>query len=114
MLELSRQYSTPLALDESVATLAQLQNCYEQGWRGIFVIKPAIAGFPSQLRQFCQTHPIDAVFSSVFETAIGRTTGLSLAAELTSSDRAVGFGVSHWFSDSWDQLSDFEQLWNSL
>ncbi|MBD1863615.1 MULTISPECIES: o-succinylbenzoate synthase [Trichocoleus] len=114
MLALSQQYSTPLALDESVATLAQLKTCYAQGWRGIFVIKPAIAGFPSQLRQFCQTHQIDAVFSSVFETAIGRDIGLSLAAELTSSDRAAGFGVTHWFSDSWDQLSDFEQLWNSL
>nr|WP_290223402.1 o-succinylbenzoate synthase [Trichocoleus desertorum] len=114
MLKLSQQHSTPLALDESVATLAQLQTCYEQGWRGIFVIKPAIAGFPSQLRKFCQTHPIDAVFSSVFETAIGRTTGLSLAAELTLGDRAVGFGINHWFNDSWEQLSDFEQLWNSL
>ncbi|MBD2095156.1 o-succinylbenzoate synthase [Trichocoleus sp. FACHB-591] len=114
MLELSQQYSTPLALDESVATLAQFKACYAQGWRGIFVIKPAIAGFPSQLRQFCQTHQIDAVFSSVFETAIGRDMGLSLAAELTSGDRAAGFGVTHWFSDGWDQLSDFEQLWNSL
>jgi O-succinylbenzoate synthase len=114
MLELSQQYTTPLALDESVANLTQLQSCYEQGWRGIFVIKPAIAGFPSQLRQFCQTHPIDAVFSSVFETAIGREAGLNLAAELTSGDRAAGFGVTHWFNDGWDQLSDFEQLWNSL
>ena len=114
MLALSQQYSTPLALDESVATLTQLKACYQQGWRGIFVIKPAIAGFPSQLRQFCQIHSIDAVFSSVFETAIGRAASLSLAAELTRGDRALGFGVTHWFNDGWEQLSDFEQLWNSL
>ena len=68
MSELSNQYSTPLALDESVATLTQMQACYQRGWQGIFVIKPAIAGFPSQLRKFCQEHKIDAVFSSVFET----------------------------------------------
>lgn len=110
MLKLSQQYRTAIALDESVANLAQLQDCYDRGWRGIFVIKPAIAGFPSKLRQFCQEHQLDTVFSTVFETAIGRNAGLRLAAEL--SDRAVGYGTTHWF----DQLNseDFEELWNSL
>ncbi len=100
LLKLSTQYPTPLALDESVATLEQLKTCYERGWKGIYVIKPAIAGFPSRLRQFCQTHPIDAVFSSVFETAIGRQAGLKLAAELGNCDRAMGYGVAHWFNES--------------
>lgn len=98
MLELSQQFRTPLALDESVATLSQLQQCFHQGWRGIFVIKPAICGYPHRLRQFCQTHCIDAVFSSVFELEIGRQTCLNLAAELSNPNRAVGFGVRHWFS----------------
>lgn len=117
MLELNSRYTTPLALDESIATLNQLQECYRKGWRGIFVIKPAIAGSPAKLRQFCQTHTIDAVFSSVFETAIGRLAGLQLAAELSHDNRAVGFGVHHWFDedDRLDQPAlDFEQLWNSL
>ena len=99
MMELSGEYATPLALDESVATLAQLQDCYAQGWRGIFVIKPAIAGSPRRLRQFFQVHPIDAVFSSVFETEIGRQAGLKLAAELGNRDRAMGYGTSHWFDE---------------
>lgn len=117
MLELNSRYTTPLALDESIATLNQLQECYRKGWRGIFVIKPAIAGSPAKLRQFCQTHTIDAVFSSVFETAIGRQAALQLAAELSRDNRAVGFGVHHWFGedDRLDQPAlDFEQLWNSL
>lgn len=113
MCRLSTQYSTPLALDESVATLRQLKDCYQRGWRGIFVIKPAIAGFPSQLRQFCRTHNINVVFSSVFETAIGRQAGLKLAAELCPN-RAVGFGVGHWFDDQLEQPATFEQLWQSL
>ncbi len=99
MLELSKQYSTPLALDESVATLTQLQNCHTQGWRGIFVVKPAIAGSPRRLRQFFQDHSIDAVFSSVFETDIGRQAGLKLAAELGNRDRAMGYGTRHWFRE---------------
>ncbi|MFP4100945.1 o-succinylbenzoate synthase [Coleofasciculus sp.] len=91
------QYKTAIALDESVATLNQLKTCYQQGWRGIFVIKAAIAGSPTQLRQFCQTHDLDVVFSSVFESAIARQAVLNLAVELSHPHRAVGFGVNHWF-----------------
>lgn len=97
MMALSECYCTAIALDESVATLPQLINAYQQGWRGIFVIKPGIVGSPSRLRQFCQKYQIDAVFSSVFETIIGRQTALQLAAELSPKHRAVGFGINHFF-----------------
>jgi len=93
---LSRDYPTPLALDEAVATLPQLANCYARGWWGIVVIKPAIAGSPRRLRQFCQEHPVDAVFSSVLETRVGRRAALALAAELANPSRALGFGVEAW------------------
>jgi O-succinylbenzoate synthase len=111
MLELSYGYKTAIALDESVATLNQLATCFKQGWRGIFVIKPGIVGSPSRLRQFCQQHKIDAVFSSVFETAIGRQAALQLAAELSQANRAVGFGVNHWFAQE-ETLP--EDLWKKL
>jgi O-succinylbenzoate synthase len=91
LLELRDRALTPLALDESVATLEQLEDCYAKGWRGIFVIKAAIAGSPQRLREFCQNHPIDAVFSSVFETPVGRKAVLNLAAELSNPQRAIGF-----------------------
>jgi O-succinylbenzoate synthase len=112
MLELSDRYSTQLALDESVATLEQLQAAYQQGWRGIFVIKPAIAGSPSRLRQLCREREIDAVFSSVFETAIGRQAALKLAVELCRYNRAMGFGINHWF-DKEDETW-LEHLWKNL
>lgn len=121
MVDLSRQFRTPLALDESVATLAQLQHCYHQGWRGIFVIKPAIAGSPQQLRRFCRQTRIDGVFSTVFETAIGRRMGLRLAGELGHPQRAIGYGVEHWFvADAFSALTersglaDLEQVWQTL
>ncbi|QFS43990.1 o-succinylbenzoate synthase [Nostoc sphaeroides] len=111
MLELSTSYQTAIALDESVATLGQLAACYQQGWRGIFVIKPGIVGSPSRLRKFCHQHQIDTVFSSVFETAIGRLAALRLAAELSRNNRAVGFGIDHFFEqeETW-----FQSLWNDL
>ncbi|RAM52859.1 MAG: o-succinylbenzoate synthase [Hapalosiphonaceae cyanobacterium JJU2] len=99
MLELSKSYKTAIALDESVATLPQLKYCFQQGWRGIFVIKPGIVGSPSQLRQFCQQHEIDAVFSSVFETSIGRKAALQIAVELSRHNRAMGFGINHYFAE---------------
>ncbi|MEG3895879.1 MULTISPECIES: o-succinylbenzoate synthase [unclassified Microcoleus] len=100
MVELNAIYATPIALDESAANLDRIQECYSQGWRGIFVIKPAICGSPSQLRTFCQTHNIDAVFSSVFETEIGRQAALNLATELSLNKRALGFGTDCWFDDN--------------
>ncbi|MFN6530548.1 o-succinylbenzoate synthase [Nostoc sp. ChiSLP03a] len=111
MLELSMSYETAIALDESVATLGQLAACYQQGWRGIFVIKPGIVGSPSRLRKFCHQHQIDTVFSSVFETAIARLTALKLAAELSQNNRAIGFGIDHFFEQ---KDTCFQTLWNDL
>jgi O-succinylbenzoate synthase len=121
MEHLSKQYSTSIALDESVATLKQLQTCYENGWQGLFVIKPSIAGSPTRLRQFCQETQIDTVFSSAFETAIGRKAALNLAADMKSQsmgkirDRAVGFGTDHWLpTDSPFLNLDGKELWEKL
>ena len=113
MLALSAVYKTPIALDESVANLDRIQECYNQGWRGIFVIKPAICGSPSQLRKFCQTHNIDAVFSSVFETKIGRQAALNLATELSLNSRALGFGTDDWFDDK-NQETWLKHLWQQM
>ncbi len=103
MVQLNQEYKTPIALDESIATYAQLEDCYNRGWRGIFVVKPAIAGAPSQLREFCKTHKLDLVFSSVFETPIGRMHGLQLAQELAQelgTGRALGYGTDRFFDQT--------------
>lgn len=97
MIQLSQEYTTPLALDESVANFQQLQMIQQQGWSGIYVIKAGIMGFPQQLLDYCQQHSLDVVFSSVLETEIGRQAALHLAQQL-HHPRAVGFGINHWFS----------------
>ncbi|MEG4317570.1 MULTISPECIES: o-succinylbenzoate synthase [unclassified Microcoleus] len=112
MVRLNATYATPIALDESAANLDRIQECYTQGWRGIFVIKPAIGGSPSQLRKFCQTHNIDAVFSSVFETKIGRQAALNLATELYPNNKALGFGTDSWFDDNQDTW--LQHLWQKI
>ncbi len=109
MKQLRDRFSTPIALDESAITLRQMNAVYSNGWRGIFVIKPSIAGSPSEIRRFCRK-PVDVVFSSVFETDVGRTAALRIAAEFNSKqDRALGFGVDRWLDDNFD----VNQLWES-
>jgi len=114
MLTLNQQFATPLALDESVATLDQLDRCYHQGWRGIYVLKPAIAGSPQRLQQRCQDYGLDIVVSSVFETAIARQAALRLAYQHSPTPRVPGFGTQHWFGDDPLQAAHPAQLWQAL
>ncbi len=113
MQKLSQRYITPIALDESVAHLQQLRDCYQAGWRGLFVIKAAIAGSPRLLRQFCQTHHLDVVWSSVFETNVARQFIQDFLVSSMPAARAIGFGVDQWFNDGWERLSA-QQLWQRL
>jgi O-succinylbenzoate synthase len=114
MTELGKHYGTAIALDESVATLAQLEDCWARGWRGVFVVKPAIAGSPQRLRAFCQRHRPRLVFSSSFETAIGRRAALALASACVSTPaRALSFGTQGSFDDDCENLSAAE-LWDRL
>lgn len=96
ILQLKQEHTTLLALDESVASFRQLQIAHQQGWDGVYVIKAAIMGFPSRLKQFCQDNCLDIVLSSVFETKVGRDAVLKMVQEL-NHPRAVGFGVQHFY-----------------
>lgn len=116
MQHLAQQCRTPLALDESVATVAQLEEHHRQGWQGLWVVKPAIAGWPDRLRQFWQQHSPPIIFSSVFETPVGRQSALALAqkyAQEVPHSLALGFGTLGWFEDDWDTLTP-RQLWGRL
>ncbi|MEB3231571.1 MAG: o-succinylbenzoate synthase [Leptolyngbyaceae bacterium] len=115
LLALSHRFQTAIALDESVATLQQLQACYEQGWRGIVVIKAAIAGSPRQLIQFCRQYQLEVVWSSVFETAIARQFILNyMVPALPNSSRALGFGVEQWLPIDHPTASPAPDIWHQL
>ncbi len=102
MLKLADRYPTPLALDESVSNLARLQSSYQQGWRGIFVIKPAIAGHLDQLADFIHQQQLDVVCSTSIESPIGQSAIIQWAQEQGFDQRAMGFGVQHWFTADFD------------
>ncbi len=117
LVRLNQRHNTAIALDESVATLPQLRACHRQGWTGVYVVKPAIAGSPQQLQDFCrQCSPPQLVFSSVFETRVGRQAALAVAAACyqgRSPIPALGFGTQGQFDDDWD-IWPPSHIWNQL
>lgn len=100
---LAAESPIPIALDESVSTLAELAE-WSANWPGVFVIKVPLLGFPETARQFFREHSLDLVFSSVFETSIARRVALDFAQEFQNPKRSMGFGVQDWF----DQTDGFE------
>ncbi|MGD1864391.1 MAG: o-succinylbenzoate synthase [Phormidesmis sp.] len=119
LMKLTHRYRTAIALDESVNSLDQLKAHYFRGWRGIFVLKAAILGSPSRLKQFCHDNPIDVVLSSVFETDIGRQAIINLDADLQTHlphapCRVLGMGTQQWLPNDGLDDPDWEALWARL
>jgi o-succinylbenzoate synthase len=129
LLGLAADFPTPIALDESVAGLPSLRAWLERGWRGIVVVKPALAGDPAGVRAVLEKYQADAVFSSALETGLGRQAALRLAfACRVPQPRALGFGVGPLFQDGrFDGMApvpfleagttthaEQEALWNAL
>jgi o-succinylbenzoate synthase len=99
MLGLAADYPTALALDESIGTGAQITRWIELGWRGYFVIKPALLGNADEVLNSIQKSTTKVVFSSALETAIGAKRTLQLALDYGEAGRAIGFGVWPLFAD---------------
>jgi len=101
LLGLAADFPTPIALDESVVGVDDLKRWRDRGWPGLFVIKPALAGDPRELRaEMGEDDPF--VFSTAMETAIGHRSSLRTAF-LNPSRRALGFGVGAFFPDTHDE-----------
>ncbi len=128
LLGLAEDYPVMLALDESVVGLAAAREWQERGWRGVFVIKPALAGPLDELAAWAKTSKADIVLSSAIETALGREAILRFALAQDLTKRALGFGVGEMFGDRlWDgpiigplldagycDAVEGDPLWNAL
>jgi O-succinylbenzoate synthase len=128
LLGLAADYPVTLALDESVTGLASAQRWQGLGWRGVFVIKPALAGPLEELAAWVAATKADVVLSSAIETALARASILRLALEQPLTRRALGFGVGEVFGDrrwdgpvlgpvldrSWVEGVNLEAMWTAL
>jgi O-succinylbenzoate synthase len=103
LLGLAADYPVTLALDEAVTGLVAAQHWHDLGWRGVFVIKPALAGPLDDLIAWVAKSKADVVLSSAIETAVGRAAILRAALTQPLTKRALGFGIGKVFNDRrWD------------
>ena len=128
LLGLAADFPVTLALDESVIGLEAARRWQGSGWRGVFVIKPALAGPLDELAAWIEDTKADVVLSSAIETALGRAAILRAALTQPLTKRALGFGVDGIFGDrrwdgpvlgpvldgSWANGVNAEEIWNSL
>ena len=128
LLGLAADYPVKLALDESVVRLSEATRWQAQGWPGVFVLKPALAGPLDELAKWILETKADVVLSSAIETKLGRSAILRAALSQPLTKRALGFGVGEVFGDRrWDgpvlgPLADAsgiadnpgEELWTAL
>lgn len=126
---LAEDYPTPLALDESLVGARDIERWLAAGWRGIFVVKPALLGDPGPVLDKLAGARADVVFSSALETAAGARAALRAAfAWRVEKPRALGFGVWPLFGRAvldgppaapfvrWGDVErlDPEAVWNAL
>ncbi len=126
---LATDFPVKLALDESVVRLAEAKRWQAEGWPGVFVIKPALAGPLAELAAWVEATKADVVLSSAIETALGRAAILRVALEQPLlTKRSLGMGVGELFGDrrwdgpvlgpvldpGWLQGVNPEDLWNAL
>lgn len=129
MGRLSMDYPTPLALDESVCSIDDLNRWRDQHWPGLYVIKPSLSGeYRGLIDSLKEGDPRSLVFSSSLETMIGGAASLSVAIEVAEGANSLGFGVEELFADrnvglflgpflqrdALPSSDDFEDLWNRI
>ncbi len=94
MLEIAGPFSTPIALDESIAGLDSLLHWKD--WPGTLVVKPSLLGWIGD-----EALP-DLVGSSVFETAFGFEAALQFLARRQKTNTAIGFDTNALLeADGW-------------
>lgn len=103
LLGLAGDFPVTLALDESVTGLDAARMWQARGWRGVFVIKPALAGPLDELVAWAKKTKPDLVLSSAVESALARSQILRVAFAEKLTTRALGFGVGNIFGErTWD------------
>ncbi len=100
LLGLAGDFPTPIALDESLASDADVDRWLGSGWPGVFVVKPALLGDASSSLAALRKRRAPVVFSSALETAIGARSALRVAFRWDGEPKALGFGVWPLFADA--------------
>ena len=83
IVELKRHASIPIALDESLTSLASARQIIERNAADVLIIKPMVTGGFSEVHHIvslAERHHLRCVLTTSLETAVGRLATLHLAA----------------------------------
>lgn len=126
---LADDFPTPIGLDESLVGAQDVARWTASGWRGVYIVKPALLGDPVPVLARLAQARADVVFSSALETAVGARAALEAAfAWKVEKPRALGFGVwplfgepaangpvaTPFFRNEEVMRMDAEAVWNAL
>jgi len=125
---LARDFPVTLALDEAVTGLAAARAWQAEGWSGVFVIKPALAGPLAEVADWVRATRADVVWSSAAESCVARASILRTVLAPDLGTRALGFGMGALVGEriwdgptvgplldaSWGAGVAAEDLWNAL
>lgn len=125
---LAEDFPVTLALDESVVRLSDARRWQSTGWRGVFVLKPALCGPLREIESWAREAKADIVLSSAIETVVGRAAILRWALRSGVSKRALGFGIGEAFASypangpilgalldaTWGEHLDPPEIWDKL
>lgn len=126
MVELSRDYKTPIGLDESIINIDDFERILEN-WCGWVVVKPSFIADFIRFRKLRSLFNFPIVYSSIFESSIGIEAALTLAATDNKNDYTIGFGTVEYFGEDDPfcihkkgphmrsgevHITDFEKIWN--
>lgn len=90
----------PVAADESAQDLAEARVLLARGGADVFVIKPMAAGGLMDARRFAREAAVagrDVVFTSLVDSAVGRSAVAQLCASLPSLRRHHGLATGDFF-----------------
>jgi L-alanine-DL-glutamate epimerase-like enolase superfamily enzyme len=99
--QLRKQSSIPIALDDSIRTLRDVQLCALLGAADVFILKAQRVGGPDTLLQIVQAaqhHGIPCTVTSSLETSLGLMLGVQCAALCPTPIAAAGIGTARYFA----------------
>lgn len=99
-IQLSEEFPTEVALDESIATSQDIIDTYNQGFRGVFASKPLRLAELQKFLCWRDTTEAKISYSTIFETSIGSSFGIKLAASDKHNRYGLGYGTGDWFEES--------------
>ncbi len=112
MKKVKESVGIPIAADEAVRSLQQAKQLIAANACDLLIIKPSLFGRIKNCivtKEWANSHGIDVVVTTAFDTIVGRTITAVLASGLGSEKYAHGLATGRFLNEPWESLSEIHQ-----